>query len=72
MEAITTTRLLTERAVASRYSITTRTLFRWDRDQKLGFPAPIVINGRKYRDTAALDAFDRSRMAAPAGTAGLK
>jgi hypothetical protein len=41
-----------------RYHRSVRTLDRWDRDPCLGFPAPIRIRGRKYRDEAELDAFD--------------
>ena len=40
-----------------------RTLQRWDATPDLGFPLPIYINGRKYRDEAALDQFDRGRAA---------
>jgi hypothetical protein len=50
--------LLPDRKVAKRYGVCRRTLFRWDRNPKLGFPTPLTINGRKYRREAELDAFD--------------
>jgi hypothetical protein len=48
-----------------RYSVHPTTLWRWDRDPTLGFPPPIRINNRKYRDVEALDAWDRIRAAEP-------
>ena len=33
---------------AARYGVTTRTIDRWGNDDELGFPKPIVINGRNY------------------------
>jgi hypothetical protein len=48
--------------VRARYSdITEMTLWRWLRDEKLGFPKPYVINRRRSWDEAELDAFDRTR-----------
>ncbi len=46
-------------AVAARYSVTTRTVDRWHNDEKLGFPKPIVINGRNYYREDELVEFDR-------------
>jgi hypothetical protein len=42
------------------------TLRRWDKNPALGFPPPIYVNNRRYRDEDALDAWDRknSRQAA--------
>ena len=55
-------RLIPDRQVRRRYGdIAASTLFRWDRNPELGFPRPIDINGRKYRDEDELDAFDASR-----------
>ena len=51
-------RLLADSKVAERYGVCLRTLWRWDRNRKLGFPAPVRINGRKYRREEELDAFD--------------
>jgi hypothetical protein len=50
------------RLTRERYHKTSRTIERWERDPKLGFPRPTYINGRKYDDPAALDEFD-ARMA---------
>jgi hypothetical protein len=46
-----------------RYHVSTRTLPRWDKTAGLNFPPPLYINGRKYRDEALLDQFDRERAA---------
>lgn len=52
-------RKLPTRKVCERYGVVSRTLERWDQRPELGFPPPEYINGRKYRDEAALDEFDR-------------
>jgi DNA-binding transcriptional MerR regulator len=44
-------------AVAGEFGVSTRTIDRWHRDEKLGFPAPIVINRRNYFSADALDQF---------------
>ena len=54
-------RLLPDPQVCERYGVTGMTLYRWDRDPDLGFPKPIYIRGRKYRDERELDAFDATR-----------
>jgi hypothetical protein len=51
-------RLIPEPQVRKRYGVTQMTLWRWDRDPTLGFPKPVVIRRRKYRDADELDAFD--------------
>ncbi|MCW2200443.1 hypothetical protein M2227_002533 [Bradyrhizobium elkanii] len=58
-----TGRKLPTRVVCARYSVCDRTIARWERDPELGFPAPIVINGRKFFDEEALVAFDIARAA---------
>jgi hypothetical protein len=45
--------------VAARYNKTTRTIDNWLANDELGFPKPIVINGRKYYREDELDEFDR-------------
>ena len=57
-----TKQYLPDAKVAERYGVHITTLFRWDRDTRLNFPKPIRINGRKYRESAALDDWDRSRV----------
>jgi hypothetical protein len=41
-----------------RYRCSLRTIDRWDHDPALGFPPPIRIRKRKYRDEVELDEFD--------------
>ena len=49
------------RQVCRRYSISGRTLARWERDPNLRFPKALIINKRKYYNEAELSAFDRAR-----------
>jgi hypothetical protein len=58
----TTNRIIPDRRVCSRYEVTTRTLARWDTNPTLGFPKPIVINGRKYRREDELEAWERAQV----------
>jgi hypothetical protein len=55
--------LLPDRFVAERYGVSVRTLERWDKQPKLGFPSPVRINKRRYRKIAKLDEFDRKTAA---------
>ena len=57
--------LLPDPLVAKRYNVSTRTIPRWDANPALGFPAPIFINGRKYRRMRELEAWERYRAAHP-------
>jgi hypothetical protein len=57
---------MTEAAVARLFGVTKRALCRWDKNAKLGFPRPIHINGRRYRDAARVHAFLAARMEASA------
>ena len=59
----TTRRYLPDPQVCKRYKVTGMTLWRWDHDPELGFPKPIRINRRKYRDHAELEAWERERAA---------
>jgi predicted DNA-binding transcriptional regulator AlpA len=43
------------------------TLWRWIKDDRLQFPKPIYINGRRYWDEYELDKFDQ-RQATKRGT----
>ncbi len=54
-------RLLPRRLVRERYSVSNMTLWRWERDPRLNFPKPLMINGRLYQDESALDAWDQER-----------
>jgi hypothetical protein len=55
--------LLPDPQVAKRYQVDPRTIKRWDEDPDLKFPPAAYINGRKYREIAALDAWDKWRAA---------
>jgi hypothetical protein len=44
-----------------RYNRCLKTLSRWDDKPDLKFPAAKWINGRKYRDSDELDAWDAAR-----------
>ena len=54
---------LPDSLVAKRYQINPRTLRRWDEDSSLGFPPVIIINSRRYRELAALEAWERQTAA---------
>lgn len=56
-------RKLSTAEVARRYTKTRRTIERWERDPELDFPKPLIIRGRKYRDEAELEAWERARVA---------
>ena len=48
--------------ILKRYGITEMTLWRWLRDNELGFPRPIVINRRRYWWKGSVSAWERSRL----------
>jgi DNA-binding transcriptional MerR regulator len=50
--------------VAKECGVCKRTIDRWDEQPELGFPPPVWINGRKYRDTDLLAAFIAARVRA--------
>jgi hypothetical protein len=66
--AETTKAKLPTRLVAERYKVSDRTVARWERNPNLNFPKPLIINGRKYRDEAELDAWDRANASRIAAT----
>ena len=55
--------LLPAAHLLARYRVSDMTLFRWLKDQKLGFPQPIRINGRRYWRLADLQAFEARQAA---------
>jgi len=59
-------RKLPTRKVCDRFSVTDRTIARWERDPRLNFPQPTVINGRKYYDEDALTKWDSTQVRGPA------
>ena len=46
------------------------TIIRWDRDERLGFPKPIFIRGRKYRRLSELIEFEERQAKDPQVTHG--
>jgi hypothetical protein len=50
--------LISDRRVAERYDVSTR-IARWDETPGLGFPPPVRINDRRYRELAKLEEWDR-------------
>jgi hypothetical protein len=54
-------RLIPDRVVCDRYHVHNSTLGNWEK--RLGFPPPVRINNRKYRDEAELAKFDEARAA---------
>ncbi|NKQ85150.1 helix-turn-helix transcriptional regulator [Rhizobium ruizarguesonis] len=52
---------LTGKQVATRYQITPVSLYRWERDERLGFPQPMIVNRRKLYKVEELVAWERGR-----------
>ncbi len=57
-----TGRKLPTRQVCQRYGVNERTVARWERDPKLNFPQPALVNGRKYYDEVLLTDWDRANV----------
>jgi predicted DNA-binding transcriptional regulator AlpA len=54
---------LNSRRVKRRYGdVTGMTLWRWYNDPAMGFPQPVVINGRNLWVESELDAFDAAQV----------
>jgi hypothetical protein len=54
-------RKLPTRLLCKHFNVCDRTISRWQNDPKLGFPSPIVINGRKYFDETEVKQWERDR-----------
>ncbi len=54
---------ITSRKIQDRFGISAMTLWRWERDKKLGFPTSTNINRRKYYDLAEIEVWERARAA---------
>ncbi|GLS46265.1 DNA-binding protein [Methylobacterium brachythecii] len=53
---------LATKTVLHRYGgISQMTLWRWEREATLPFPAPLIINRRKYYDLAKIEDWERAR-----------
>jgi hypothetical protein len=48
-----------DREIAKFFGVHVKSLPRWDKRPGLGFPRPIVINGRKFRSWAEVHDFAR-------------
>jgi predicted DNA-binding transcriptional regulator AlpA len=57
---------LTATQVKDRYKISEMTLWRWMRQEDMGFPSPLVIGRRRLFDEAELIAWDRQKSVKPA------
>ncbi len=57
--------LLPAAQVRSRYGVSDMTIFRWLNDDKLEFPRPIRINGRRYWRITDLQAFEQKQSDQP-------
>jgi hypothetical protein len=55
---------------AKRWNVSKRAVERWGEDEKLGLPAEIEINGRRYRKLSELEAWERSRVVVSAAKHG--
>ena len=55
-------RKLPTRLLCERFNVCDRTIARWQLDPKLGFPSPIVINGRKYFDENKVVQWERDQV----------
>jgi predicted DNA-binding transcriptional regulator AlpA len=45
--------------LTERYGVASRTIDRWLADADLGFPQPLVINGRRYWDLGEIEQWER-------------
>jgi predicted DNA-binding transcriptional regulator AlpA len=60
---------LPARRVWERYGVTSMTLWRWLRDESIGFPQPVYIGRFRYFRIAELEAWEAKRIAARGGKA---
>lgn len=52
---------LTAKHLRDRYNVSHMTIWRWRKDPRLGFPAPIRIGPRKFWRLADLEAWESGR-----------
>ena len=57
----TSGQFLTGPRVQERYGVSQMTIWRWERDQKLGFPQPTRIARHKYWKLTDLEAWERAQ-----------
>jgi excisionase family DNA binding protein len=58
-----TDRWVSNKNVAKRLGVTTRTIFRWAADENIGFPKPAKIGARRYFSENQIDAWCAARLA---------
>ncbi|APT31376.1 hypothetical protein MCBMB27_02085 [Methylobacterium phyllosphaerae] len=58
------TSYLPTKKVLQRYGVSAMTLWRWEHDAALPFPAPLKINKRKFYELPRIEAWERARAAA--------
>jgi predicted DNA-binding transcriptional regulator AlpA len=59
---LTPKQYITRKKILERFGgISVMTLWRWEHNEKLRFPKPTEINGRKYYDLAEIEAWERRR-----------
>ena len=56
---------LTANQLCQRYSVCRRTIGRWTAQANLAFPAPTVINGRRYWRLETIETWEAARAATP-------
>lgn len=54
---------LSSAQLMKRYGISEMTLYRWQKDEKLAFPRPMVVNKRKFFSEDEITAWERERAA---------
>jgi predicted DNA-binding transcriptional regulator AlpA len=50
-------------AVRARYGVSDMSLWRWLKNDALGFPVPMLVNGRRFWKLRSLEAWEASRAA---------
>ncbi|WP_112663486.1 helix-turn-helix transcriptional regulator [Microvirga flavescens] len=60
---------LPSKKVRDRYSISEMTLWRWERDPKVAFPRPMIVNRRKLYRLTDIEAWERQRAASTSAAA---
>lgn len=64
----TETIYLPTKKVLQRYGVSAMTLWRWEHDTAQPFPAPLIINRRKFYELPAIETWERARAAAATAT----
>ena len=58
---------LQARDVRQRYGVSDMTLWRWAHDDRMGFPKPLRINGRRFWKATELDDWEAAQAKAHKG-----